>query len=290
MQRCWPFDLSHAAYAGRVERVGAVSCRQCVGKTGDLTLRPMPMATAIAIRMIERGRMAALYSTEAPACQALRVDLRATSAAEIARSSTRLLGFGPAQGLDLAGEDGLEAEVVARSGQCRAIGAQGDGGERSPPIFTTNSVAMCCASAALPPLPKNRSLPPPRRLSTQTSPRATKAARRAGRLGDLLVGGHDAVEIVPSARATDGHRYSGGSQGFKLTPNLRRENRASRLRNPCLRPGAERSRRGCARPGAGTGARLRRRRRSCRRRRTASGRCRIEASTRDLRGPRRCRG
>ena len=61
-----------------VETRSRVDGGVAVGLDGEFRLRPMkmPTATAIARRMIERGRMGALYSTEAPPCQPLRLDLR----------------------------------------------------------------------------------------------------------------------------------------------------------------------------------------------------------------------
>ncbi len=56
----------------------------------------------------------------------------------------------------------VEAVVVADRGQRRGVGCERDGGEgaRSSMKRPTNSAAMCWASAALPPLPASRTLPP----------------------------------------------------------------------------------------------------------------------------------
>ena len=90
---------------------------------------------------------------------------------------------GPAERLDLPGEDLLEAEVVPRGGEQRGVGGERDRGERrggSARKRTTYSVAMCCASAALPPLPAKKSVPACReapRRSARRSPPARRPAR-----------------------------------------------------------------------------------------------------------------
>jgi hypothetical protein len=55
-------------------------------------------------------------------------------------------------------------------------------GARAAPKRTVSSVARCCASAALPPLPKSRILPPPATASAAHSTKWTKAPPSAPRL------------------------------------------------------------------------------------------------------------
>ncbi len=66
------------------------------------------------------------------------------------------------------GEDRLEPEVVRAGRQRRGVG--GEASEARPRRFrvkrTVNSVAKCCESAALPPLPKKQIFPPSRRQAT----------------------------------------------------------------------------------------------------------------------------
>ena len=102
-----------------------------------------------------------------------------------------------AERADLAREHLLEAVVVADRGQRRGVGGERDrgSGARSLTKRPTNSAAMCWASAALPPLPASRILPP--LLSERGDPlgdgddRGHEFAVCRGTLDDLAASGGD---------------------------------------------------------------------------------------------------